>query len=170
IDVDELVRRVGERSPFGAAALALMRSIRGRDLAEVLRALGGTLRRVFLAPGGAERLGVLITYVSLAARHPPTPEEVIEIMVNDVHPEAEEVGLTLAEQWRREGLEKGRAEGETAGSRREAADALLRVLRIRFGDVPEWARARIADADVAALRSWLEHAVSRERLDDVFRG
>jgi predicted transposase YdaD len=97
-------------------------------------------------------------------------------MANEVHPKSEEVVMTLAEQLRREGREQGREQGRVEGrelglrqgSRQEAADALLRVLALRFSDVPEWARARIEVANLQMLRDWLEKAVVRERLDEVF--
>ncbi|WP_437586312.1 DUF4351 domain-containing protein [Sorangium sp. So ce1000] len=54
---------------------------------------------------------------------------------------------------------QGRQEGERA--------VLLRLLRARFGELPEAALARIEGAESAALERWAERVLSAKTLADV---
>ncbi|MFG0317040.1 MAG: DUF4351 domain-containing protein [Planctomycetota bacterium JB042] len=66
---------------------------------------------------------------------------------------------TFAEARREEGREEGR--------RREAADSLLRLMRRRFGDVPNDVAARIEAAPLDDLHRWLDRLLDAGRLEDV---
>jgi hypothetical protein len=63
-------------------------------------------------------------------------------------------------QGRAEGLAEGRAEGRV--------DMLLRLLALKFGEVPERARARLAAATDAELVRYLERATLAASLADLF--
>jgi flagellar biosynthesis/type III secretory pathway protein FliH len=59
-----------------------------------------------------------------------------------------------------EGFAEGRAEGERT--------ILTRMLTRRFGPLPEWAKAHLADADSDDLEQWAIQALDAQRLKDVF--
>ncbi|MDR1228072.1 MAG: DUF4351 domain-containing protein, partial [Azoarcus sp.] len=62
-----------------------------------------------------------------------------------------------------EGRMEGRMEGRTEG---EAA-VLARLLARRFGSLPEWARARLRQADAAQLETWADAVLEAASLTDV---
>jgi hypothetical protein len=64
------------------------------------------------------------------------------------------------EQWKNEGLEKGRMEGETA--------LLLRQLSRRFGPVSESTRQRISLADAETLLVWGERLLDARSLEEIW--
>ena len=72
----------------------------------------------------------------------------------------------LAEQGRIEGI----AEGKVAGIASGKADTLLRLLRLRFGDVPPAREAEIRSATTARLDTWSEALIFASDLDAVFEG
>ena len=72
----------------------------------------------------------------------------------------------LAEQGRIEGI----AEGKVAGIASGKADTLLRLLRLRFGDVPPAREAEIRSATTERLDTWSEALIFASDLDAVFEG
>ncbi len=71
-----------------------------------------------------------------------------------------------------QGLERGRREGRMEGrmeGRRAAAASLLQgQLEHRFGTIPEWAAARIAQADADTLQGWALKVLDARQIEDVF--
>jgi hypothetical protein len=65
--------------------------------------------------------------------------------------------------------QQSRQEGEQGGVRKSETLVLLRLLRLKFGDVPDDARRRIEAADAETLLNWSERILTAERLDDIFR-
>ena len=61
-------------------------------------------------------------------------------------------------------------EGKLEGRRTEAATLLIRLARIRFGDVPANLQATIADAELEQLEHWLERLVTAPSLAAIFTG
>ncbi|MBF0098847.1 MAG: DUF4351 domain-containing protein [Magnetococcales bacterium] len=87
-----------------------------------------------------------------------------------VKKEAEKMALTfnvmendvlrpLFLQERMDGEQKGRQEGK--------ADALIRQLQHRFGDLPPWSSQKIADADLATLEKWSLRILDAPTLESV---
>jgi hypothetical protein len=67
----------------------------------------------------------------------------------------------VVELLEKRGRDLGRAEGK--------AETLLRLLQRRFGDVPQAARDRIANADVASLDRWLDRVIDAADLASVLK-
>ncbi|MBF0140003.1 MAG: Rpn family recombination-promoting nuclease/putative transposase [Magnetococcales bacterium] len=63
--------------------------------------------------------------------------------------------------WWKEGRQEGHHEGASA--------LLLRLLKRRFGSLPEWAEERIRSADAATLENWGDRVLTSQSLEDVFR-
>lgn len=66
----------------------------------------------------------------------------------------------LIEKGRREGLQKGREEG--------LRDALVRLLRARFGALDAPIEQRIAEGSTADVDRWMQQAIVAHCIDDVF--
>ena len=79
--------------------------------------------------------------------------------------------LTAAEKLRREGEARGEARGKAEGKREGKAEgkreALLLLLRQRFGRVPAAAVARIERAATAELDVWFVRGLTASSLSDV---
>jgi len=58
---------------------------------------------------------------------------------------------------------KGKAEGEARGE----SKTLLRLLRQRFGAVPDWAEQRIAAAHIEQLDAWLDGLLEAEGVENL---
>ncbi len=62
---------------------------------------------------------------------------------------------------------EGRREGREEGKQSEAVRMLSRLLRLRFGPVPDWAEARLAQAPLERLEGWIEAVLTAESLEGV---
>ncbi|MDR1063023.1 MAG: DUF4351 domain-containing protein, partial [Azoarcus sp.] len=82
-------------------------------------------------------------------------------------PGYEENMMTIAERLERIGLEKGLERGRTEGRMEGEAAVLTRLLARRFGPLPEWARARLRQADAAQLETWADAVLEAASLMDV---
>ena len=75
----------------------------------------------------------------------------------------------LREQ-RAEGLAEGRAEGEARGkadgSKSALAAALLQLLTVRFGPIPDATRSRVHSADTNQLQAWFAKAIHATSMDE----
>ena len=100
-----------------------------------------------------------IKRVLLPGRLPGVESEIGDLQ--EVETMLAERVLEWTEQWKREGLEEGRQEGERK--------LLQRQLAHRFGDLPEWATARLAQADLEALEGWAERVLDAGTLEEVFQ-
>jgi len=63
----------------------------------------------------------------------------------------------------------GIAEGEIKGKIEGAARLLETQLQRKFGAIPDWATARIAQADTAVLQQWGLSVLDAQRIEDVFQ-
>ncbi|WP_418647472.1 Rpn family recombination-promoting nuclease/putative transposase [Thauera butanivorans] len=68
---------------------------------------------------------------------------------------------------RQQGREEGRQEGRQEGKQTEAARMLSRLLRLRFGALPDWAEVRLASAPLEQLEGWIEAVLTVESLEGV---
>jgi hypothetical protein len=78
---------------------------------------------------------------------------------------AEEI-MTAGEQL----IERGVQRGLERGRREMQEETLLRVLRIRFGALPEAVVARVHGAESAQVSAWFDRAVTAPTLQDVLDG
>ena len=68
------------------------------------------------------------------------------------------------QEGRQEGLQKGLQEGLQKG----ASEILAALLTRKFGPLPQWAKARMAQADEASLNRWALQILEAQRIEDVF--
>jgi predicted transposase YdaD len=89
------------------------------------------------------------------------PEEVWT-MLNQLTPLEETVAYkTIFGRGEAKGKADGKTEGETLGK----ANSLKRLLRRRFGPLPNWAAERIDVASSEQLDTWLDQVLDADRLD-----
>jgi predicted transposase YdaD len=91
------------------------------------------------------------------------PATLRKLLARQVGREGAEKIMTTAERLRREGAAEGEARGELRGKR----EALLLLLRQRFGRLPAAAVATIAKAESAELDAWFSRILAASALDDV---
>lgn len=65
--------------------------------------------------------------------------------------------------WFEREVEQGRRDGERRGRRVQ----LLKLLRLRFGDLPAGVVARIEAAEIPELDTWTERFVSAAKIEDI---
>ena len=75
------------------------------------------------------------------------------------YPQEAETMSSFAERFIQQGKQEGRQQGE--------ATILLRLLQLKFGEVPEAARRRIEDADAQTLLAWSERVLTAGSLEQV---
>ena len=83
--------------------------------------------------------------------------------------EQKEEIMGFAQMFRDEGKEEGKEEGEKKGKKKGEVRMLLRLLQSRFGDVPSWARDKMAKADLPVLEAWGIRTLEADSLDAVFK-
>ncbi|MBW7901683.1 MAG: Rpn family recombination-promoting nuclease/putative transposase [Rhodocyclaceae bacterium] len=84
--------------------------------------------------------------------------------------ELQEGGTMIAEridEWGKQIHQKALQEGLQEGRRDEAARMLRRLLALRFGELPDWAEARLAGATQEALETWIDAVLTAESLEGV---
>ena len=123
----------------------------------------GVLRRILSGlPDGSELEMQVLSYIVRTYELTPA---VLETAARAAKPQRWEALMsTVAEAWVREGKLQGRAEGKAEGK----AETLLRLLRRRFGPVPESARARVAVGSAAEIDAWLDALLDAQSLTEVF--
>lgn len=67
--------------------------------------------------------------------------------------------MTLAEQWFSQGEAKGHAQALTK--------MLTKLLRSKFGELPESALSRLTSASMSELEMWIERVLSATTLEQV---
>jgi hypothetical protein len=93
--------------------------------------------------------------------------------VRKAMPEYEPELISIAaREWKEEGREEGREEGLEEGLEKGLEkgrrDSLLRLMELRFGNLPQGVRERVAAGRAAEIEVWFERAVRAESLDAVF--
>ena len=73
------------------------------------------------------------------------------------------------QQAREEAFQEGEQCGEQRGVHKGEALVLLRLLRLKFGEIPEAIRQRVEAADSDTLLTWSERILTAEHIDDVVR-
>ncbi len=151
-------------SALGRAALVCLTRVRGsEDVLGVLWRFRDAFAAVLEAPTGVGALALIVSYILQATEAPP---ERLRPFFDELGERAKEAFMTgaqmLIEQGRAEGLAKGKAEGK--------AELLLRLLRLKYGELPEGQPDRLRGATNDDLDHWAERVMTAATLDEVFEG
>jgi predicted transposase YdaD len=76
---------------------------------------------------------------------------------------------TFFQRVREESAREGELRGEQRGVQRGEVRVLLRLLRLKFGEIPEDVRRRLEQADADTLLTWSERILTAVRIEDIFR-
>ncbi|MDR2054365.1 MAG: hypothetical protein LBQ10_00615, partial [Desulfovibrio sp.] len=112
-----------------------------------------------------EQLETLLNYM-LQTGNTADPKGFTERLIHLSPDEHKEKMMTIAEQLKQIGWEKGRMEGWEKG-REESEAVLARQLSRRFGPLPEWARERLHRADAAQREAWADAVLDAASLVEV---
>ncbi|WP_433932619.1 DUF4351 domain-containing protein [Sorangium cellulosum] len=74
--------------------------------------------------------------------------------------------MTIADHLREQGRLAGEREGCQTGRLEGQRSTLLKLLRLRFGELPEPVVARVRAADAAQIDGWTERVLTSPTLDD----
>ncbi|MBF0415742.1 MAG: Rpn family recombination-promoting nuclease/putative transposase [Magnetococcales bacterium] len=102
---------------------------------------------------------------------PETERKAYERYQEELHDQASFVLSTYgAGKWegRQEGEQIGEKRGEKKGELKGKTEMLTRLLQRRFGNVPNWASEKMANAELSDLEAWSLRIFDAQSLDDVF--
>ncbi len=93
--------------------------------------------------------------------------------LHEVHTMLAERVKQWAEEWKEQGLQEGRQEGRQKGhqeGRQEGfqqgeAETLLKLIKLKFGEAPDWAVQSVLKADKAELDGWVEQILTAESVE-----
>jgi predicted transposase YdaD len=162
--IDEGLYLESELETLRNLVAALVRLENSRTPVDVLRIVS-SLAEWLKAPEQASLRRAFVVWINrvILARKPGGPVVGVEEL---------EVMSTLLEvrmrEWDEASREKGREEGLQEGLREGEALLLHRLLRQRFGELPDWVWPRLQQADTAQLDQWGERVLSADSLGAVF--
>ncbi len=154
---DASYRRLPDRN-----LAALLFRLEHSDSIEKLQEILHTLQQVLRGPGFEElnrSFTAYIRYIVLARAQPQGAIPPVTTLQEIAMLISEKPGMR-ARQWEKEGIQKGRVEGQ--------ADLLLRLLTRRFGTIPDTTTERIRAATAEQLETWSLNILDAETLGDVF--
>jgi hypothetical protein len=118
----------------------------------------GLIAAVLAERDGTRALTALFRYI--VQTNPAVKRDVLRgLLPGDRGSQVEEAVMN----WFETEVDKGRKDGERKGKR----DVLLKLLRLRFGELPAAAVARVEAAEAPELEAWTERILSASRLEDV---
>ncbi|MEO5329395.1 MAG: Rpn family recombination-promoting nuclease/putative transposase [Magnetococcus sp. THC-1_WYH] len=79
----------------------------------------------------------------------------------------DKAGIAIADVRGR--VEQAREDGEEKGRLEERMDMLLDLLQDRFGSIPDWVRAKLAEADLNTLKGWSKKVFNADQIELVFQ-
>ncbi|MEO5332238.1 MAG: hypothetical protein H7839_09460, partial [Magnetococcus sp. YQC-5] len=68
----------------------------------------------------------------------------------------------------KEGEQKGRQFGMLEGRKKEAVSMLLKLMRRKFGQTPDWVAEKVKTASLDLLGTWSENILFANSVDEVF--
>lgn len=158
----QLLERLA-RSPLAKLALAFMQRAvdPDADLAQVLTEQAAAVRLLLRAPGGPEGLRSVLLY-TFNVRRGLDVGAVFTAAEQAAGRQAGEVVMNTAQEL----VNKGRVEGRAEGVR----ELLEHIVHVRFGPeaLPPSLAKRLDAASADELKAWAKHAVTAERVEDVF--
>jgi hypothetical protein len=116
---------------------------------------------VLAEPDGVRALTALFRYIAQAS--PAATREVLRGLLPGDRAEIEEAVMN----WYQQQVQDGERRGESRGERKEAQRLVLKLLRLRFGELPSAVVAQVEAAEVPELELWAERVVTAARLEDV---
>ncbi|MBF0271528.1 MAG: Rpn family recombination-promoting nuclease/putative transposase [Magnetococcales bacterium] len=96
-------------------------------------------------------------------------EPMVREIIRRVRPEEEEKMMSMfAQDMIAKGERRGRQIGRQEGRQEEAASMLLKQMRRKFGQIPDWVAAKVNSADLERIEAWSDNFVFANSVDEVF--
>jgi len=162
-------------SAFTRLVLSALQQARGwRDVRELLLGWIDLIHGVLREPDGGGAMALIMRY--LFEVRGAAEFATIDTTVREITAANGEVMETIAqmlesrgmERGLQQGLREGRQEGRQEGIAQGERELLLRLLRLRFGELPAAVRERVAAAQTPELDRWAEQLLAAASLDEVF--
>lgn len=83
------------------------------------------------------------------------------IVYQQRYPKEDQKMTGLAERLRNEGIQQGMQQGMQLGE----AQALRKLIQLKFGSLPDWAEEQINSANLEQLEAWIAHILTAETLE-----
>lgn len=161
--LDDAALEAPEAAALTALGLLALKHGPRPDLERRLLRCHRHLRHAASTPAGRSALEALFEYL-LRVNDTVERTRLAREIRRVAGPEAQEVAMTAAQRLIAEGREEGREEGRAEGQRL----TLERLLRLKFGPLPDDAERRLATADAAALARYTERVLTADTLAAVF--
>lgn len=159
---------VGEVRNLAEALFQLERSRTPQDITAVLQALGSLLQAD--AMQGMRRAVNLWVRTLLRRKVPVATIEDLDRIHNFLEPDAmlEQTIERWFDEATRKGVSQGLQQGLHQGLQQGLAKAVALQLQLRFGPVPDWAQARLADATQEQLLAWTAAVLTAPSVEALF--
>ncbi|GAB0057898.1 Recombination-promoting nuclease RpnE [Candidatus Magnetaquicoccaceae bacterium FCR-1] len=96
------------------------------------------------------------------------PQENVEMMSIFAREIIEQHKHTWLQDGEQRGRQEGFLDGEKKGRQEEAASMLLKLMRRKFGQTPDWVTEKVRSADLELLGVWSENVLFANSVDEVF--
>jgi Uncharacterized conserved protein len=163
--LDEQALRTRPVTPPVRVTLLLLKIAPGNpDLAQHLQKWIDDLHAIVNHPSGTGQFAALLRYIQTVSETPP---DELRTLVTMLGPDAEEAYMTTAEMLRAEGRAEGEARGEARGRATGRAEALVQLLTLKFGPLPQTVLDTVHAATTDQLQTWTARVLSATTLDQV---
>ena len=151
-------------------SLLVMKYIFRDELPERIPGILGLLKDLPQQQSGLDYLHTVLRYLSRGTNKLSRTE--LNHAVQQTFARGEAIMSTIADEWIREGEQKGLLQGISQGITQGISQGELAVLRRlmtrRFGPLPLWAEAKLNQAGQAQLEIWADRVLDATTLEDVF--
>jgi hypothetical protein len=147
---------------FDAVARILFKHGRSEHLTDVLLRLSEVLE--VLATAGLHRQCVAVEYVSLVNEHVER-ERLYAFVADHIGKGAADMGLSLVERERRQGIEQGIEQGVAIGRAEGNRQALLKLITLKYGAPTPQIESRVMGASDAEVADWMAGILTAPTLE-----
>ncbi|MCB9764075.1 MAG: Rpn family recombination-promoting nuclease/putative transposase [Alphaproteobacteria bacterium] len=154
----------------------LMKHAWDEDLLDRLPGWLEVFRRTAATGDGLRALELSARYIFQVNDEERGVEVLKRIAAEVLDADNEEIFMSLANQWRAEGFERGLEQGLEQGlergieqGRRRQSQVLLRLLERRFGPLSAPVRERVSQADADTLTAWTERILTADSVEELLQ-
>jgi len=163
------LERLAARNPFALVVMAQLRAQDSRDGPTRLVSKTALTRLLYNYDYPREDILQLFRLIDWIIALPPELEPAYVREVDAIEQELNMAYVTSIERLgEQRGKFEGRQEGRLEGQLEGTATVLQTLIQRKFGELPSWARERIAQADAPALRQWALNVLDADRIEAVF--
>ncbi|MGB3287885.1 MAG: hypothetical protein WBA83_01280 [Burkholderiaceae bacterium] len=164
-------------NPFAVVILAQLEANATRDGLARLARKTELMRRLYYWRFSPDNVIQLFRIIDAMMALPEALEPAFEQAISQLEEETQMTYITSVErvQLKREreegikiGEHKGKEIGKEIGRMEGIAGLLATLITRKFGQLPDWGRIRLNEADEATLNRWAVQVLDAQRIEDVF--